>query len=71
MGSKLAEITEVEREVIVENLIHDLAMLDSTTEAHAAEIYARLVADGRIDPQKIADSHQRLLARLRKYAQQP
>jgi len=33
MGPKFAEITEVEREVIVENLIHDLAMLDSTTEA--------------------------------------
>jgi DNA-binding XRE family transcriptional regulator len=64
MRAKLTEISEAERGVIIENLIHDLAALDSTTEAEAAEIHARLVAEGRIDLERSAASHQRLLGRL-------
>jgi hypothetical protein len=48
--------------------MHDLAGLDGTSEAEATEIHARLVAEGRIDPQESAASHQRLLVRLRKQA---
>lgn len=64
MVSKLAEMTEAEREVIIENLIHDLAGLDTTTEEEAGNLYDQLVADGRIDPAATGEAHRRLLVRL-------
>jgi hypothetical protein len=58
------KLTDDEREIILENLIHDLAGLDATTEEEAGELYDRLVAEGRIDPAAIGDAHRRLLVRL-------
>ena len=58
------KLTDDEREIILENLIHDLAGLDTTTEEEAGELYDRLVAEGRIDPAQTAEAHRRLLVRL-------
>jgi hypothetical protein len=57
-------LTDDEREIILQNLIHDLAGLDATTEEEAGKLYDRLVAESRIDPAATADAHRRLLARL-------
>ena len=58
------KLTDAEREIIFENLIHDLAGLDTTTEEEAGKLYDRLVAEGRIDPAATAEAHRRLLVRL-------
>lgn len=58
------KLTDAEREIIFENLIHDLAGLDTTTEEEAGKLYDRLVAEGRIDPLQTAQAHRRLLVRL-------
>ncbi len=57
-------LTEEERATILENLLHDLAALDATTEEEALAVSERLVAEGRIDPAKTAEAHRRLLLRL-------
>jgi hypothetical protein len=58
------ELTDDEREIILENFIHDLAGLDTTTEEEAGQLYDRLVAEGLIDPAATGEAHQRLLVRL-------
>ena len=57
-------LTGDEREIILENLIHDLAGLDTTTEEEAGQLYDKLVAEGRIDPAMTSEAHRRLLVRL-------
>jgi hypothetical protein len=57
-------LTHDEREIVLGNLIHDLAGLDATTEEEAGKLYDRLVAEGRIDPAATGDAHRRLLVRL-------
>jgi hypothetical protein len=59
------KLTDEERATIFDNLLHDLAVLDPTTEEEALAISERLFAEGRIDPAKTVDAHRRLLARLR------
>jgi hypothetical protein len=58
------KLTDDEREIIIENLIHDLAGLDTSTEEEAGQLYDRLVAEGRIDPTATAEAHRRLLVQL-------
>jgi hypothetical protein len=58
------KLTDDEREIILENLVHDLARLDTTTEEEAGKLYDRLVAEGRIDPLQTVEAHRRLLVRL-------
>jgi hypothetical protein len=50
-------LSEEEREIILENLIHDLAGLDTTTEEEAGRLYDRLVTERRIDPAATAEAH--------------
>jgi len=64
MKPKVPPLSDDERATIFENLIHDLAAMDTTNEEQARAINQRLVAEGRIDPDKTADAHRRLLARL-------
>jgi transcriptional regulator with XRE-family HTH domain len=64
MKPNVPTLSEEEREIIREDLMHDLAGLDGTTEEEAQRLYARLVTEGRIDPAKSAAAHQRLLTRL-------
>jgi len=64
MKPKVPTLSEEERATILENLLHDLAALDPTTEEEALAISERLVAEGRIDPAKTAEAHRRLLVRL-------
>ena len=62
---KVPKLTDEERATIFDNLLHDLAVLDPTTEEEALAISERLIAEGRIDPAKTVEAHRRLLARLR------
>jgi hypothetical protein len=64
MKRKVPQLSAEERKIIRENLMHDLAGLDATTEEEAEHLYERLVAEGHVDPAASTAAHERLLTRL-------